>query len=161
MRKKDRVKKIHQDVQGLLLPMLVDAWVIQAKAPAIHFSISNGQLKKSKSHTSRNGTSPEYSPICDYFQFSARKTQGNFTSSISSASKSCSTPTLKFSFNRSVNPVTLECHWKSLQITAQQPQMLTTEQSGATECHCCLKLKPAVKCGMIIQMLLNKINHKL
>lgn len=63
MRKKDRVKTIHPGVQGLLLPLLAGTRVIlfQAKAPAIHFSISssriNGQLK-SKNHTSLNGTSP-------------------------------------------------------------------------------------------------------
>ena len=75
MRKKGKVKTVHPEVQGLLLPLLVNSGVTltQAKAPAIHLSISNsrinGQLKKSKNHTSVNGTTPEHSPVYVYFQF--------------------------------------------------------------------------------------------
>lgn len=62
-------------MQGLLLPQLVDAGVIliHTKAPAIHLSTSNsrinGQLNNRKNQMILNGTSPEHSPVCDYFQF--------------------------------------------------------------------------------------------
>lgn len=76
MRKKSRVKTVHPEGQGRLLPLLVDAEVIliQAKAPATNdLSTSNsrinGQLKKSKNQTSLHRTSPKHSPVYDYFQF--------------------------------------------------------------------------------------------